>query len=262
MDKHLVAFALLGSLALLLPATALAGAWTAKRGEGQVIVSGLYSEAFDAFDEGGNPYAIPLFRKVEIGGYAEYGLTDWLTAIMRTDLKSEAAGTPLALDEARFGLSGLGARARLWEGGSAVVSAELSGRLPTGHSGGRWEGDPDAEIDLRLLAGYGFTLGSWSGFVDLQGAYRIRPGAPNDEVRADLTLGLRPRPRLLWMAQSFNTIAAGGGAFAGATEHKAQVSLVYDLTKHLSVQFGGIATVAGRNALSERGVISAVWYRF
>lgn len=252
---------ILGLAALLTPTAADAGAWTPEKGDGQVIVSGLYSEALEAFGDGGHPEEIPVFRKVELGVYAEYGLTDWLTAIARTELKSEAVGTPMALEDARFGLSGLGARVRLWQGGGGVVSAEVSGRVPTG-GGRRWEGDPDAEIDLRLLTGYGFGLGTWSGFIDVQGAYRLRPGATADEIRADLTLGVRPRPRLLWLAQSFNTLSTASESLATRTEHKAQVSVVYDVTEHLSLQVGAIATLAGQNALRERGLITALWVRF
>ena len=247
-------------LAALSPVPALAGAWTLKTGEGQVIVSGLYSEALELFDDQGDPQAIPVFHKAELSAHAEYGLTDWLTAIGRSELKTEAVGTPVSIDAARFGLSGVGLRARLWQGDGTVVSAELSGRMPVGSR--RFDHEPDAEVDLRMLAGLGFALGSWSGFVDLQGAYRLRPGAPADEIRADLTLGLRPRSHLLWLAQSFNTLSTDGEELASSTEHKAAVSLVYDMTTYLSVQVGGIATVAGRDALRERGLITALWLRF
>jgi hypothetical protein len=62
------------------------------------------------------------------------------------------------------------------------------------------------------------------------------------------------------MAQSFNTFSVGHTA--DHREHKAEVSVVYDLTQSLSVQLGGIATVAGENALRERGVVTALWVRF
>ncbi|RZJ84427.1 MAG: hypothetical protein EON88_27305, partial [Brevundimonas sp.] len=152
-------------LALLAPTPAQSGAWTLPKGRGQVIVSGLYSEAQEAFDGKGSAGAIPVFRKAELSVYTEYGLAEGLTAIARTEMKTEAAGTPMALEDARFGLSGLGARLRLLEGDGTVVSIEAMGLLPIGQGARRWDGDPDAEIDLRLLAGYGFMLGDWSGFA-------------------------------------------------------------------------------------------------
>jgi hypothetical protein len=37
---------------------------------------------------------------------------------------------------------------------------------------------------------------------------------------------------------------------------------VYDITPTISVQVGGIIGLPGVNTTTERGVISAVWYRF
>ena len=44
--------------------------------------------------------------------------------------------------------------------------------------------------------------------------------------------------------------------------HKAQGSVVYRLNERWSVQAGAFATVAGHNALKERGVVTALWYDF
>ena len=247
--------ALLG--ALLVPGIASAGAWTKPKGEGEVIVTGLYSEALEAFADDGGSYEIPVFHKAEVSAYAEFGLTDWATAIGRTELQSFSTDEPLSMDEARFGLSGFGGRLRLWQGDGAVVSAEASGFFASRRDD-RTDNEPDGEIDLRLLAGYGFALRDWPAFLDVQGAYRFRIGGVADEVRADVTLGLRPHARLLLMAQSFNRLSTGDGT----DEHKAEISAVYDLTESLSLQVGGLATIAGSDALRERGVVTAIWYRF
>lgn len=239
---------------------ACAGAWTKLKGEGEVFVTGLYSEASEAFDANGVASDISVFRKVEIGVHAEYGVTDWLTAIGRTEFKTTASGAPISIDEARFGLTGVGARIRLWEDGGTVVSAEATGRLAVGGGAEAEEGD----ADLRLLAGHGFMLGNWPSFIDLGAAYRFRFGEPSDEFRADLAFGVRPRERWLFMMQSFNTFSDGGtpGDLADPREHKLQLSAVYDVTESLSLQVGGTATIAGRNALAEQGLVTALWYRF
>lgn len=115
-----------------------------------------------------------------------------------------------------------------------------------------------------LLAGKGFTIGRWPGFAEIQGGYRFGLDGRSDAFRADLTLGIRPQARWLLLAQSFNTLAVDrpDATFAEPTEHKLQLSAVYDVNRHLSLQVGGFATLAGRDALRERALVTAVWLRF
>ena len=44
--------------------------------------------------------------------------------------------------------------------------------------------------------------------------------------------------------------------------HKLEASLVWKLTRRLSLQAGGIVTPAGRNALEERGAQLSLWTNF
>jgi hypothetical protein len=251
-------------VASLLPAPALAGAWTLPQGSGQVIVSGFWAEAMEAFDGGGQVEAIPLFQKAEIHLYAEYGLTDGVTAILRTEAKTYASGEAPSLDAARFGLSGGGARLLLWEGDGAVLSAEITGRVATPFDRRARSEERGGEVEALLLAGKGFVVGRWPGFAEIQGGYRLGLDGRSDAFRADLTLGIRPRAQWLLLAQSFNTLAVDhpDAGFAEPTEHKLQLSAVYDVNRHLSLQIGGLATLAGRDALQERALVTAVWLRF
>lgn len=74
---------------------------------------------------------------------------------------------------------------------------------------------------------------------------------------------------LFFISQSlgsvYNTISDGGGRdiFADSFRyHTALVSAVYDVSDRFSVQVGATATVAGKNALRERGPTLGLWYRF
>ena len=95
--------------------------------------------------------------------------------------------------------------------------------------------------------------------------FNLHPsGKMHDEVRLDATLGIRVWRNLSLLAQSFNTVSAGKGGygFPATRFSKVELSAVYDLDRRWSVQLGAIATIAGRNALRERGVELAVWRRF
>src|ERR1700730_16735823 len=97
-----------------------------------------------------------------------------------------------------------------------------------------------------------------------RGAGRLSPyaaGRPG-ECRIDLTMGLRPWPRLLVMLQSCTSIVNGSLQFGHVSWTKLQPSLVYDIAPQWSVQIGGFITVAGINAGRELGPTAGVWYRF
>lgn len=248
------------------PSVAFAGAWTSEEGRGQVIVTSTFTRSTRQFDGDGKAVPIPRFDKLETNALIEYGITPWLTAVAQPQLRRTTVGEPTNAFSSGFGYTDLGARARLWSGSSSVFSIQGLARVPG-------QSDPentaeigytDPEYDLRALAGHSFKLGTWDAFVDGQLAYRIRSGDPSNEVRLDLTLGVRPAPEYLLMLQSFNNVADGtaSGVFENTHEHKLSLNAVWDFTKEWSVQVGGIATVTGEYALRERGMIAGLWRRF
>lgn len=244
---------------LAAPDASLAGAWTMEPGRGQVIVSGFYAEASQAFGESGDAEEIPVFHKADIQADVEYGWAEGWTVIGRGGLKTEAVGEPVTIDEARFGLVGIGSRFRLLETGASVVSAEVTGRWAAQSSGMQASGmQENGDLDLRLLAGHGFGAGPWSGFAEIQLAYRARFGDVEDELRLDATVGLRPAQSILLLAKSFNTVRPD----ASYREHKVQLGAVYEINEAIALEVGAIATVDGRMALREQGIVTAVWYRF
>jgi hypothetical protein len=243
---------------------AFAGAWTEPAGTGQVIVTTLVTEGEQTLILGGATVT-QHYRKAEADAYLEYGLTDWLTVVVAPDFQAASISVPAASYDG-LGQSAIGARARIWHTEASVFSFQALVAVPP-----RWRpvnaaeiGATDFQSEARLLAGRSFRLGTWTGFADAEIAYRSRGGAPANELHLDLTLGLRPAPSWLVMLQSFSTLAVGPARppFLEGSEHKLELSLVYDLGRSWSVQFGGIATVAGHNMMRQTGAVAAVWRRF
>ena len=231
---------------------ALAGAWTFDAGKGQVIATGLSSGAWESFPAAGGEPAVVGFAKTSASLFFEHGWTDRLTVVGDLEIGSESDA---ASGYARSGPShfAAGARLRLFSAAGFVTSAQLTGRLEDAG-----DGLDSPAVEPRLLAGYGFTVLGMPAFVDGQAGYRWRAGGA-DEAKLDLSAGIRPFEDWLLLAQVFSTISVGGERYS---HHKAQGSIVYDINDRWSVQAGVFATIAGENALKERGVVSAVWYRY
>ncbi|MBE7218271.1 MAG: hypothetical protein INR64_07355 [Caulobacteraceae bacterium] len=261
--KH--AGAAIALLALSLPGLAAASAWTLPKGDGQAILTGLGSDGPHGFDGAGDRVRIADYDKAEAYLLVEYGLTDAITVIVTPSLRHVSVDDA-SRDTNGFGYTDLGARWRIARGRDWVVSLQATLRAPGAE---RRDGlvqvdSTGEEYDLRVLAGRSFGVLGRPAFVDLQGGYRVRDGGPPDEWRADLTLGVRPWPRVLLLAQSFNVASngAGTGIFGEDRYDNLALSGVYDLDRRWSVQVGGYATASGRNALDERGGIVALWWRF
>lgn len=253
-------------LAAAIAGPVFAGAWTENTGKGQVIAAGTFTRSTRQFDDGGDAVPIPRYDKFELNTLIEYGLTDWLTVMTQPQLMWTGIAAPTDAEASGLGYTDLGARTRLWSDKESVFSAQAFARVPGQHDEDNAAaiGKTDPELDLRALYGRSFTIDGRSGFIDAQLGYRFRFDDPPNEVRFDFTFGIRPDPKLLLLAQSFNTFADGSaeGVFEDGREHKIQLSAVLSLDDVWSVQLGGIATVAGENALRERGVIAALWRKF
>ncbi len=257
-----------------LPVAVMAGAWTLEPGTGQVIF-GLESKlATQDFDGQGDRVSRSRYAKTELSAYAEYGLAEGLTVLFSPRLEDVNDSSKWGGARTGLGYTEIGARARfvrfdaqqpgVWQG--SVVSMQGSVRIP----GSVDDNDPLLvgnnvfEIDARLLFGTSLQFGAWSGFVNAEAGYRWRDGDPPSELRGDLTVGVRPRPDWLALAQVFqvNTIGGGSGGFRAGSYTRVQLSAVHDLDARWSVQVGANSIIAGRRALAENGVMLAVWRRF
>lgn len=259
--------ALCMALALTLgPTAAVAGAWTLEADQAVAIVGGLASQGNQVFDGGGRLRSAPRYSKQELQTLIEYGASDRVTVIVGPSLQGVQLRGTLDSERSGLGYTDVGARVRLGASDDWVLSGQTIFRIPgtLDKTNPAAIGYTDPEIDMRGLLGVGFKIAGWPAFVDIELAQRFRPGGPPDEFRADLSLGIRPFDRWLFLAQSFNVISEGAGTwgYASYAYYKAQLSVVYAVNRALSLQFGGFTTYAGRNALQENGLVMAAWYRF
>lgn len=251
--------------ALVSPCAAFAGAWTLPRGSGQVVTTATASTANSGFD-GSRLAPTPRYDKLELQGLIEYGITDRLTVIAAPGLQHIDIASPTDAQRTGLGYTELGGRYRLLQADSWVLAGQATMRVPGTNdtSNPAAVGYTGVETDVRALLGYGFALRAMPAFIDLEVAQHFRAGAPPDELRADVTFGVRVAPQWLQLAQSFNVISEGAGSapFASYDYCKLQLSAVYSLTASVSLQLGGFTAYAGRNALQENGMIFGAWYRY
>ncbi|MDP3554460.1 MAG: hypothetical protein Q8R99_10840 [Methylocystis sp.] len=253
-------------------------------GNGQAIVTTTFADARKAYDANGRLIQTPSYRKFETRVYVEHGLLDWLTIVaeggymnfhgaagpydhLNLLVEEAKAGLPLSLQGpsgaryAGLGLGALGARTLLFTWGDYIVSLQAGVRAASPAARRFLDMRDPVQADLRLLVGRPFEFFGFPAFVDAQLGYRSR-GQNGDEIRADLTAGLRPLPPILLLAQSFSGFAPRGGPAGVVAAQKFQLSAVYDMTASLSLQIGAIAALGGVNSPAERGLISAVWWRY
>jgi hypothetical protein len=245
---------------------AFAGAWTLDAGTGELIVTGTAMQANSVFDRTSKLQSIPRYGKEEAQALIEYGVTNWFTAMLQPSLQHVNIAAPFGAERGGLGYTDIGGRARIWSDDSWVVSAQATFRIPGvfDKTNPAAIGYTDPEIDIRGLVGYSFKAGTLPAFIDVEVAQRFRLGGPPDEFRTDITFGIRPVDRWLFLAQSFNVVSEGAGTwgFGSFAYHKFQLSGVYALTPALSLQFGGYSTYWGRNALQENGIVVGAGYRF
>jgi hypothetical protein len=245
---------------------ALASAWTLEAGTGQLIVTDTLSQGIDIFDAARNLQPTPRYTKNELQGLLEYGATDWFTVILEPMLQHVDIGEPVEAQRSGLGYTEFGGRMRLFQGDSWVISGQTTLRVPGAfdRSNPAALGYTDTQVDVRALFGYTFAVGAWPAFLDVQVAQRFSLGWQPDEFRSDITFGVRPAPKWLLLAQSFNVVSEGAGTWGlpSYDYYKLQLSGVYSITPALSLQLGGFTTYAGRNALQENGLVFGAWYKF
>jgi hypothetical protein len=256
------------------PPPSVAGALLQPRGHGQVIFTTIFSDAAKAYDARGRLVSAPSYTKFEVRTYLEYGVFDWLTIVAEPSYMKFRGAPSVASPEDSgalyptssasgphymgIGVSSFGVRAPLMELTPLVASIEASVRAATPSARRFLDMKTPLQADVRLQVARAMEVFGMRAFCDLQLGYRTR-GQNGDEIRADVTYGLRPVDDVLLLAKSYTAVAPGGSFMAS---QKFELSLVYDVTQSVSVQFGGLAAVRGVNASAERGLFSGLWYRF
>lgn len=254
-----------GLFAFAVPAAASAGAWTLPQGRSALFLGATYSRAATGFDRAGTPGASIRYEKTLVQLDAEYGWNDWLTLIFEpeyTHARLARAHQPqdVANDVALVG----GVRVRLFDDIGIVsvqVSAKTAGAFDMSVSS---TGAPGRQLEVRLLYGTNFTLFGYEGFFDAEAGQRWIAGPRADETPVDLTLGLRILKHTRLMVQNFNIVAQGNARppFSYFRLHKLSLSVVQDIRPGLCLETSAFITVAGQNALAEKGLGLRLWFRF
>ncbi len=264
----------IAALFIACASSAYAGAWVQPKGKGQVITTLRHYKTNAFFDENRDRgRKTGSYHKTSAEIYAEYGLAPAWTAGVQTSYQwieargGSAGGRTSGLADTSFFL-----RERLWEGEGDVFSIQQLVSVPGGYDERRNPALGYGQIDLELRALYGHsgTVEELAYFADLQGAYRKRFEGPADEIRADATVGLKPKEGYMLLAQSFNTIGLGNAsttAFvtpSGPDYDLSTLSLsgVIDVPYDFSVQAGASTDIAGRNTGGGNTVFIALWRNF
>ncbi|WP_246482297.1 hypothetical protein [Methylopila capsulata] len=246
---------------------ACAGAFTLEKGETKLFATAYVTSGDHYFDGRGRLKARDRLRKQDFQLYAEHGLADGLTVFGAGALERITVSGAERSQRRGLGRTELGARVRLAEPGAWIVSAQ-GGVVIAGakrSEGLAAIGETDDQVDMRLLVARSFDAFARPAFVDVQVGYRTRSGDPANEVRVDVTLGVRPAPRWLLLAQSFNVFGQGrwDGPYALKQRiHKVQAAALLELTAALTIYAAVFATPSARDALDERGAQIGIGYRF
>ncbi|MDO8839559.1 MAG: hypothetical protein Q7V31_11585 [Parvibaculum sp.] len=235
-------------------------------GDGELIVSAIRTTADERYDANGTKQWKPRYTKYEIAPYAEYGLTEWLTLVGEIAWASEKTDFfGIEFEDRGFTRLKAGGRVALGTWNDAHFSVQP---LATLHLAGDTNdpaatGSGDIDTELALIVAQNDTLLGIDIFTVQEVGYRYRDRDRPDEVRADITLGLKPWPGIMLLAKSLNTVATrptpAGQSFQSG---KVALSLVYDITSDCALEAGIERSVFGRNAIVEDGLRLAVWYRF
>ncbi|MXO66066.1 transporter [Altericroceibacterium endophyticum] len=233
--------------------------------DNQIIASFYYSDSKKGFDADGNSVDIADYHKRELYLLAEVKATEELTLILAPSFRDVSADGS-DNDTTGLGYTEVGARYRVLDQDGWSLAFQGTVRIP-----GEERDDFVAQLvstateyDMRLRLIHGFAVGEDSGFFDVQAGYRLLDGALANEFHLDLTAGYRPVPDILLLAQTFSTVSDGSSDISGGKYryHNLQISAVKDLSESVSLQAGVTGTLAGENALRERGFFGGLWVRF
>ena len=241
----------------------IAGAWTLPEGHGQVVVTGTASTA----DRGlrlraATSQPTPRYSKFELQALIEYGVTDWLTAIVAPGLQHVDIAAPVDAQRTGLGYSEFGGarprHARRRTGCCRPGHLRVPGTFDTGNPAAI--GYNGFEVDLRALFGYSFALGGLAGLHRSAARAALPHRRPAERgARRSHASALRAAPQWLLLVQSstWSRKAPAARRFPSNDYHKLQLSVVYDLTPQWSLQGGGFTTFAAATRCRRTGSCSA-----
>jgi protein XagA len=262
----------------LFPSNALAGAWTLPARRGQAILTFSMFETSRTYDAAGVTRAFTdggRFRQVILNPYMEYGLTSRNTLVLNTQVPFLDFNNDFgAQHSAGLGDTEIGLRRRVNSPDSPwAISTQFAVKFPLYPADRNpAPGNHQDDVELRVMVGRGMTLLSRHAFWDWQLAYRSRFGAPADQVRSDLTVGVDMAPRLMAMAQVFSIRGMRNGQPVDAISnpnarsdfdlYQCRLTMVFRVATEVRLQAGWNGALAGRNTGRGNTAILALWKDF
>lgn len=249
-------------------APAFAGAWPQAPGAIEVIVPFTIATASEDYDAKGKSERRNRYTKRELAPYVEYGLTKKITLVSTLALTHEETswlGKPLVQRAISRGEAGARFTLGTWQETLFSIQPLLAfhGAESEGDPFASRRGDIDGEIDLTM--GQNFKLFGMDGFTDNLIGIRVKPASRPSEVKANITIGLRPFERTMFMlkSESYASFTGGGsGAPSEVQSNKLGLSFVRELDAPVSAEICAMTSVSGRNTIKEQSVSFALWYRF
>jgi hypothetical protein len=98
-------------------------------------------------------------------------------------------------------------------------------------------------------------------FVEVSAGPRIVTGDWRG-MRLDVAFGVRPAPTWLLLLQNFNRFNEQSPFDGRARAHKAQASVIHDVSERWSVMAGAFTTFAARAERRQMGALTGVMRRF
>jgi hypothetical protein len=190
----------------------------------------------------------------------EYGVTDAITAIIDSEIKTIDEVSSAVLERVR-----LGSRISLARWNAGILSVEAvagSGAVRAGR-GEPFFASMHFTGEVRALLGQGFTAFGSHAWAGVEVGWRWRGGPPADEKILDGVLGIEPRDDILVMLQYFG-VASVDDAFDGYRPYdsgKLQLSVAFEAAPDLWLQVGALTSIHGDDSGAVGGM-AALWWRF
>ncbi|WP_409433781.1 hypothetical protein ACJ3XI_04555 [Litorimonas sp. RW-G-Af-16] len=247
---------------------ALAGAWNQPAGDGQIILTSLWTSGDFVFADNGDRTPIMDFSKTESRLFAEYGVSDRWTLTANAAYQTinydspDSAFTFKDFDETELGLRYQVKRKRgqaisvqasyIWDGGPMDNILDIGG-------------DRDM-VELRGLWGQSWETSRGDFFTDAQIAGRMETGGRYQSTSLDVTLGYKPTDKWMIMLQNYTRHAeaeeALGFRVPAQAYLKSHASITYRYKAGQRLQLGYVKTLLGKNIVQEGGFTLGVWWEY
>jgi hypothetical protein len=247
--------------------TAIAGAWTQKKGNGYYKMDFRYLSGTKLYSPDGVKIPIPKFTDITIGIFGSYGITDEFTGFIgaapykAVKLDTTAAAFGSDTDVSGFGDIALGGKYRLAKFGKSVVSGKLILVLPTGKSepdSGLWIGSNDFHQTLGVE--YGYSLYPVPAYLNAGVSFSNRSKGFSDQFNYAIEAGYRFFKNLSLIVRfhgqvSFENgdenIYGGFGTFSNNQQFIAyNAELVYNFTNNVGIKGYYESGTNGKNIIS------------